>query len=453
MQDGNKFTPPRPANKVPPVTDLRGRFSNSLLRLLLNWLLIPLFTSAAAEATLYEVGPARDHKSLQEVAPLLRPGDIVTVDGGVTYPGGVSLDANGAPGAGVITIKGTRVAGKRPILAGGFAVLRVRGSHYLIEGFDMTSGKDPGATRCFYNVGDDITLRDSVVHDCHFTGIAGSDSSGSLTLDGDEVYACGGGLYAHQIYVGSSLAKYPRAIFRMRYCYIHDGAGGNNVKSRVTRNEIEYNWIEGAAFHELDLDGPDPKAQKMPPAAHCDALIVGNVLIKRPNSQGAVARFGSDGTASSRGRYILLNNTIIVQAKPATGFGLFWLKGEVDSVAMINNAFWSEAGPMQMLRTEPGTAPGLTGNGNWTPQSTTALPASIKAIRGTDPGFVNAAAGDYRPAPGSPLIAAGCIPPGSIRTRGFPPFPNTPADPRPIRPPDRDKDIGAFPFAAPKPVQ
>jgi hypothetical protein len=405
-----------------------------------------ILACAEARAAAYEVGPGRQYQSLQEVTRLLRPGDVVTVDGGATYGGGVSLDANGAPGAGVIIIIGKRANGKRPILSGGLVVLRVRGSHYIISGFDLTAGNDPVTTRCFYNVGDDVTLRDSVVHDCHFNGITGSDASGSLSLDGVEVYGCGQGLYAHQIYVGSNLAKYPRALFRMRHCYVHDGTGGNNVKSRATRNEIEYNWIEGAAFHELDLDGPDPKAQKMPPGAHCDADIAGNVFIKRPTSQGTVARFGSDSTASSQGRYRFVNNTVIVQAKLAAGFGLFWIKGQVDSVALWNNVFWTEAGPIKLVREEGVPPPAFSGDGNWVPTGTTNLPAGVKFIAGADPGFANTTQDDYRPIAGSPLTGTGSAGLAGIKPHSIPPVPNAPPTAESIRPSSRQKDIGAFPF-------
>jgi hypothetical protein len=404
-----------------------------------------MLACAGAGAATYQVGPGRQYKSLQEVTRLLQPGDLVRVDGDATYGGGVSLDANGAPGRGAIQIVGMPVNGKRPILTGGLAVLRVRGSHYKIGGFDLTAGDDPATTRCFYNVGDDVTLYDSVVHDCHFNGIAGSDASGSLTLARVEVYNCGQGLYSHQIYVGSNLAKYPGATFRMQDCYVHDGTGGNNVKSRVSRNVIEYNWIEGAAFHELDLDGPDPKAQKMPAGARCDADIVGNVLIVRPNSQGTVARFGTDGTASSRGRYRFVNNTVIVQAQPAAGSGLFWIKGQVDSVALLNNVFWTEAGPMKLVREEGTPPPTLTGAGNWLPTGTASIPQGVKVIEGADPGFKNPDADDYRPAAGSPLIGAGCVPPAAVCRQSDPTWRNIPMAMNSAWAP-RVTDIGAFPY-------
>ena len=335
-----------------------------------------------ARGTVYEVGPDKACKSLQAVTALLHSGDTVHVEGGVTYPGGVTLGVSGGPGKGVISIEGVRVNGARPVLSGvtaqGGTVMRVLGSHYVIAGFDMTAGGDARAARCFYNVGDDVTLRDSVVHDCHFTGIAGADAAGSFTLDRVEVFHCGAGLFAHQIYVGSSLAKYPRALFRMQYCYVHDGWGGNNVKSRVTRNEIEYNTITGAVFHELDLIGPDPSAQKTPAGGvHCDADVTGNLMMKTENSEGTVVRLGSDGTASSRGRYRFIGNTVIVRSKAAAQFGLFWLRGQVDSLMAAHNVFWSATAPLNLMRVEAASA--MSGYGNWLPEGTRNIPPEWKA--------------------------------------------------------------------------
>ena len=42
-----------------------------------------------ASAATYQVGPGRTYTKLQDVAPLLAPGDLVEVDGGATYPGDV----------------------------------------------------------------------------------------------------------------------------------------------------------------------------------------------------------------------------------------------------------------------------------------------------------------------------------------------------------------------------
>ena len=98
-----------------------------------------------------------------------------------------------------------------------------------------------------------------MVHDCPRQGILGADNdSGSLTLERVEVHHCGGGTQDHQIYMASDEVAHPGSVFRMQSCWIHDANGGNNVKSRAERNEIYFNWIEGAFYHELELIGPDP---------------------------------------------------------------------------------------------------------------------------------------------------------------------------------------------------
>jgi hypothetical protein len=407
-----------------------------------------------ARAEIYQVGPTRPHKTLQEVAKLLKPGDTVMVDGAENYPGNVSLDAEGAPGDGVIVIRGLAVSGTMPTISGGLFVMRVRGSHYLIQGFNLTA--DVTTRRVFYNVADDVTLRDSAVFDLLspgvVTGISGSDTSGSLTLDHDEVWGCGNGLYAHQIYVGSSLTKYPQALFTMRHCYVHGGRGGNAVKSRTTRNLIEYNWIEGAMYHDLDLDGPDPQAQRIAAGTRCDADVIGNVLIG--NSVGAIARLGGDGGSASNGRYRFVNNTMIVS--PET-IGVFWFKGEFQSLDVRNNVFYSVASdrPYVFIRDDAtNPPPAVSGAGNWISKSATGVPASVKAIRDLAPGFFaqSGSVGRFVPTRLSPLAHAAAPLLPELQPRSQPPqISDGPSSPPQLLtlplPPDRAnaEDIGAFP--------
>ena len=69
-----------------------------------------------ASATVYKVGPAETYPNLFSVAPLLAPGDVVQVDGNVTYSGGVVFSNSGSAGN-PITIQGIAVNGIRPQLA------------------------------------------------------------------------------------------------------------------------------------------------------------------------------------------------------------------------------------------------------------------------------------------------------------------------------------------------
>src|SRR6185295_17359571 len=54
--------------------------------LMVTLFLIAVSCSTAYSVT-YQVGPTRTFTKLQDVAPLLNPGDIAEVDGNATYPG------------------------------------------------------------------------------------------------------------------------------------------------------------------------------------------------------------------------------------------------------------------------------------------------------------------------------------------------------------------------------
>ena len=227
-----------------------------------------------ASATTYQVGPGKPNAAIADVANMLVAGDIVEVDGNQTYAGGVVLAKSGSA-AQKITIRGLRINGKRPVLSGATNTIEVQGSHVVVEGFELTAG----TFRCFYHHGDDITLRDSVIHDCPRHGLLGADTdSGSLLMEYVEVFKCGGGTQDHQVYMATDEMTHPGAVFRMQYCFLHDGNGGNNVKSRAERNEIYYNWIEGALYHELELIGPDPAGGAPEILKREDSDVVGNVL-------------------------------------------------------------------------------------------------------------------------------------------------------------------------------
>ena len=295
-----------------------------------------------AQAATYQVGPTRTLKKLQDVAPLLAPGDLVEVDGNATYPGDVIFTRPGAP-TNKITIRGLRVNGLRPVLSGGTNTVEFRlSNHYVFEGFDVTGGTFRG----IYHHAHDITVRDTVVHDCPAHGILGADTdSGSLTLEYVEVYNCGNGTGQHPVYMATDEFKYPGAVFRMQYCYLHDQRGGNNIKSRAERNEIYYNWISGGFYGEIELIGPDPKGNKNVGVdlKREDSDVVGNVFAHKATQGTRMARVGSDGTGETKGRYRFVNNTFILrQGQVSPAFEIF--EG-IDSLEVHNNVFYRAGQP------------------------------------------------------------------------------------------------------------
>lgn len=383
----------------------------------LVFLAVGVTTAAAA---VYRVGPSRPYATLQQVAPLLAPGDVVEVDGDATYPGDVVFTRPGTATQ-PITVRGVRVNGRRPLISGGTNTVTFAtpwpytgpgADHYLFEGFELTAG----SSRCLYHQAAHLVVRDVHIHHCPAHGLLGADQgSGSLLLEYSEIHHCGAGTTRHQIYMATDEANRPGSVFRMRFCYVHSGLGGNNVKSRAERNEIYYNWIEGALYHELELVGPDGAD---PTLAREDSDLVGNVLLKRNNFY--VVRVGGDGTGETRGRYRFINNTILSGSS-----AVFRVFDGVESIEMSNNVIHRFDGPPTVMRTaEAQWATGtelIAGANNWVRSGAQAVPSQWSAtLTGADPGFVDVAGGDLRPAAGSPLLDAGTAAPPSPPGYPFP---------------------------------
>lgn len=370
--------------------------------------------SSNVEAATYQVGPTRTYKQPSAVAAMLKPGDIVEIDAG-TYSS-VRFDQSGTAAA-KITIRGVKTAGKRPVISGGNNAIEAAGDHYVFEGLEVTNG----ASRCFYHHADDVTLRDSIVHDCPKQGILGADNdSGSLLLEYSEVYKCGEGTQNHQIYMASDEAAHPGSVFRMQFCFVHDANGGNSVKSRAERNEIYYNWIEGALYHELELIGPDPSGGIAEDLKREDSDVVGNVL--RKTMDFSFVRTGGDGTGQTNGRYRFMNNTFIGLAAGSTAFRIF---DGLDSIEMHDNVFYRSGGSFSITRTvEAVWASGseqIAGQNNWIVTGSPTVPSEwTGTINGTDPGFTNAAANDFTPKTGSALIDKGTLTTSGPSGHAFP---------------------------------
>jgi MYXO-CTERM domain-containing protein len=227
----------------------------------------------------------------------------------------------------------------------------------------------------------------------------------------------------------------------MQHCFVHDGKGGNNVKTRAERNEIYYNWIEGALYHELELIGPDGQD---PSLAREDSDVVGNVFRKTGTS--FVTRIGGDGTGDTSGRYRFVNNTFVLAAGSASAFRLF---DQVESVEMHNNVFLRAGGGgvkvIQDADVSWVTGSAIVGgSNNWVPMGSETVPASwANTIVGNDPGVE---AGGFGPSAASPLVDAGVgattSPPGYA-------FPSPLAMPAFLPPSGAIEGLGA---AVPRPV-
>ncbi len=391
-------------------------------------LILSLLPTAAAAET-YRVGAGWPHTSLQSLLAEvdLQPGDVVEVEPG-SYAGGVILQRSGTD-ASPIVIRGLRDGlGQRPLLSGGTNTFEFRrADHVVFEGFELTGG----SSRCVFVHARDVVLRDLLVRDCPGQGILSADlDTGNLTLEYSEIRSSGGGSFQHALYIQSDEVSNPGSVFRMRFNYVHSGTGGNLLKSRHERNLIHYNWFEGAWFHELELIGPDPNFQQpgwTPELVREDSELLGNVIVHSAplNPFGAVMRLGGDGTGQSRGRYRLVNNTILVSAtvSPVTVLRLF---EDLEAVEAHNNLIWrSTPGELRIERTvEAVWAAGerrAAGSNNWINAGATIVPAEwTGTLSGVDPALADPAALDLRPTESSPLIAAGNPMPTSPAAWPFP---------------------------------
>ncbi len=359
--------------------------------------------SARTEADGIEVGPGKKLPNLQSVAPLLGPGNVVLLLGNASYPGGVRLTRDGAPGR-PITIRGVSIDGKRPIIEGSVDTVEVTGDHYVFENIEITGA----SKRCFFHHSHDVLLKNVFIHDCKNGLLGADDDSGSLTIEDSEFARSGDGIHHHQIYMATDEKAHPGSLFTLRHSFIHDGLGGNNVKSRAEKNLIVENWIEGAKYHEVELVGPDGAD---PTLAREDGEVVGNVLYKK--SDFHAVRVGGDGTGDTGGRYRFVGNTFIM----AGSAGAIRLQDRVESIELYNNAFArTAAGPVTLFKDESIRLqkPLVIGTGNWLPEGSDIAvdPRSSDSPlsgtkRGKAPGFVDISAADFRPVAGGPLVGAG----------------------------------------------
>ena len=250
----------------------------------------------------------------------------------------------------------------------------------------------------------------------------------------------------HQIYMATDERAHPGSVFRMQHCYIHDGAGGNNVKTRAERNEIRYNWIEGALFHELEMIGPDGADPKL---AREDSEVLGNVFFKTTAWYGL--RVGGDKEGGQTGgRYRILFNTFVLADSKAAVRAHF----SVESVELYNNAIYRTGGGASVLHDDDAKwvdGVSVEGSNNWLVAGSTSFPSLKNTVTGKEIGFVNLAERDLRPRKGSPLIGAALPSPPDHAKHPFPRPTNVPEfEPSPaIGPPRARKpatrpSIGAF---------
>ncbi|TMQ05279.1 MAG: hypothetical protein E6J90_49510 [Deltaproteobacteria bacterium] len=285
----------------------------------------------------YAVGPTRTYKTLQDIVGVLQPGDTVNVDYSATpYPAGVTFTVTGTA-SNPIRIHGVPDAtGRRPVIksavnaAGQPNVVHIKyADYYVLENLEIDGSAGQGngwagtlgTFRCIFHQG------------------------------GGEIARSGGLDTHHPLYIETDPFAYPGAVFRMQYTYVHDGTGGNLLKSRAERNEIYYNWIQQSAYHDVELIGLD--SSDAPPRP-MNSDVVGNV-IEQPAIgiiDTTAVRIGHDwveasGLPGSHGRYRFVANTFLMPA--GTTAAVMKAEGALESLEVHDNVFYSPSTPLTIL--------------------------------------------------------------------------------------------------------
>jgi hypothetical protein len=369
------------------------------------------FLLATASAETYRVGPTEEITKLSAIADKLEPGDLVEITGDITDS--VILRNSGTAEAPIV-IRG--VTEKMPIVdfAGARNGIEIRGGdYYTLEHLDLRNASGRGI---FLNSGG------NVVRDCYFkgnhNGIMGADSkdSGDILIEYCEFDGNGSGNFAHQIYLASFK---PGATAVVQFNYFHDSSGGMNVKSRMPRNVIRYNWIESAAAYECDIIDSDNGPDDLRPM---HALFLGNVVVTNnkgnPHHQVNIAsdQARSPGTKNT---YIFVNNLFVCN-RESHEIHMLRVGGEPASVGIFNNIF---VGPdlkkygvmcVENVNAEegkpgtPGFVQKLYGSSNFASANADRTREELADwIRGEKAGAVIFATDDFSLAPESPCVGAG----------------------------------------------
>jgi len=294
---------------------------NAILKLVI--FLIVFFFSAAASATLFQVGPTRIYTVPSKVINLVSDGDTVEIDAGL-YSGDVgtwtknNLFIRCPNGMAHLDAAGQN--------AGGKAIWVISGKNAYIENIEFS-----GCSVADHNgagirqEGDNLELRHCYFHDNDDGILTDASATSDILFEACEFAHNGyGDGFSHNMYIGNIHS------FTMRFCYSHQAKVGHCVKSRAMNNFIEYNRImdedSGSASYLINLPNGG------------FSIVLGNSMMKGPNAQNrTLVDYGSEEPSNPIRQLYVVNNTMV---STRTGGATFVSVGEgTDTTNIINNIF------------------------------------------------------------------------------------------------------------------
>ena len=182
----------------------------------------------------------------------------------------------------------------------------------------------------------------------------------------------------------------------VRNCYIHDSMYGQNYKSRAHYNELWYNWIIDSMEGEV---GPvDGRGATDQPNSH--TLMVGNVIVSRPDRNGNAAKFvlmGSELGGSHQGTLYMFYNVLIAGTSRIV---FIQLDDPLTHADIKYNIFMGSPKILEKRFEESS----VTGMYNWLPNDARIPKGFSESIQGQEPGFVNIGQRNFSLNPDSPFL-------------------------------------------------
>ena len=248
-------------------------------------------------------------------------------------------------------------------------------------------------------------------------GILGADEdSGSLLLEYIEVYDCGERHDRPLIYMATDEVTHPGVrVPHAATATCTTRTAATTSESRAERNEIYYNWIEGALYHELELIGPDPAGGNGWPG-----VARGLRRGRQRAAQDATRSSSSASAATARAsrRAATASSTTPSSRGPASA-RCSGCSTRSRASRCTTTSSSAGGGAVNLLREVEALGRGPRGRRrrNWVTSGLANIPPEwTNTISGTDPGFAQAAILDLRPAATAPIRNAGPSYPESCRT-------------------------------------
>jgi hypothetical protein len=286
----------------------------------------------AAAASVLRVGPSRTIRTLAEAARRATNGSTVEIDPG-DYRADVAVWRQSD-----LTIRGSGEQ-VRLIASGahaeGKAIWVVQGDRVTIEGIHFVGTRVPD------NNGAGIRLERGslVVRRCSFFDnemgiLTSNEGTARLEVEQSEFgYQNNAAGISHAIYVGTI------ASFRLSGSWVHNVNRGHLVKSRASKNRIEYNRLTdesgGRASYELELPNGG------------EAEVVGNLIQQGTGtSNSVIVSYGAEGLHWPVNTLRFVHNTV-VNDRPHGGTFLRVAPG-TQAVTLRNN-LWVGAGRVDAM--------------------------------------------------------------------------------------------------------